>query len=695
MATVQHATEDRARVDYEVGIDTGGTFTDVVVRGSDGSLCLTKLPTTRANPAEGVRQVVGATFKAWGIATGDIRRFVHGTTTATNAVLERKGAKIGLLTTEGFKDVLELGRQNRRQMYDLILSPHTPVFLAPGALRKEVRECIGPNGEVLTPLDEESLRCAVDALVEANVEAIAICFLFSFANLEHERQAAQYVRQNHPHLMVSVSSEVDPTFREYERTCVTAFDAYIKPCLDRYLEGMETDLEMAGVPASLQIMQSRGGIASSKIARQRPVRLFLSGPAAGVIGARSVGDRLEVDDLITVDIGGTSCDIALVYRGKPMVRQQGTIDGYAVRVPMVDVNPIGAGGGSIAWIDTGGGLRVGPQSAGAEPGPACYGRGSDDPTVTDASVVLGYINPDYFAGGTLKLDPDCARVAIRKRIAEPLGLTLDAAALGIHRVVNAQMAEGMRLVSISRGIDPRVFSLVVLGGAGPLHGTALARELGMSRVLVPRYPGVLSASGLLAAKIEHEITAAFPRALNGLDLEEVKTALARLDGRCGELMRAEGVAEDTIERLHFADLCYIGQSHAIEVPLDVDAKEDPIITLYEDFCDAHDRLHGHHTRSPATMVNLRTVHRVETGELVSETDYRPSAGEMRKPNRQILVAGCQGHMDAAVFDRAALTPDIVIRGPAIIEQSDTTTLIEPGWQGRIGPGGTLMLTRDA
>ncbi len=691
---MQHAIESRARVTYEVGIDTGGTFTDVVVRGSDGSLRLTKLPTTRANPADGVRQVIDATFKEWGIAAEDIERFVHGTTTATNAVLERKGARIGLLTTEGFKDVLELGRQNRRQMYDLILAPHTPVFLAPGALRQEVREGIGPNGEILTPFDDASLRRAVDALVEADVEAIAICFLFSFANPQHEQRAAQYVRQHHPHLMVSVSSEVDPTFREYERTCVTAFDAYVKPLLDRYLTGMETDLVRAGVPASLQMMQSRGGIASSRIARQRPVRLFLSGPAAGVIGARSVGDQSAVDNLISVDIGGTSCDIALVYRGKPLVRQEGLIDGYAVRVPMVDVNAIGAGGGSIAWLDTGGGLRVGPQSAGAEPGPACYGHGGDDPTVTDASVVLGYINPDYFAAGTLKLDPDRARAAILTKIAEPLGLTLDQAALGIHRVVNAQMAEGMRLVSISRGIDPRAFSLIALGGAGPLHGTALARELGMSRVLVPRYPGVLSASGLLEAKIEHEVSVAFPRALDGLDLEALKMALARLDDRCGELMRAEGVAEDRIERLHCADLCYIGQAHFIEIPFDVDAQQEPIARLYEDFCDAHDRLHGHHTRSPATIVNLRTVHRVEAGRRKLETDYRPSGGNLRKADRKLLVAGHEAHMDAAVFDRDALMSDIAIRGPAIIEQGDTTTLIEPGWQGRVDAGGILMLTRD-
>src|SRR6185437_2893971 len=406
--------------------------------------------------------------------------------------------------------------------YDLRLKPETPVFLAPGALRKEVQERLTAKGDVLVALDERSVVDAVDALAAEGVEAIAVSYLFSFLNPAHERRTREIVAERHPKLMVSLSSEVDPAFREYERTCVTAFDAYIKPVVGRYLESMEQDLANGGVRTPLQIMQSRGGISSSTIARQRPVRLFLSGPAAGVIGGLEVGRAAGIEDLITVDIGGTSCDIALISRGQPLIRAEGDIGGYSVRVPMVDVNAIGSGGGSIAWIDGAGSLRVGPESAGSEPGPASYGRGGKRATVTDASIVLGYINPDYFAAGSLKLAPELARKAIKEKIADPLKMSVEEAALGIHRVVNAQMAEAIRLVSIGRGIDPRAYTLLPLGGGGSLHATALARELGIRRIAVPPHPGVLSATGLLFAPIEHEVSTAFPRALGGVVWADVR-----------------------------------------------------------------------------------------------------------------------------------------------------------------------------
>ena len=458
-----------------IGVDIGGTFTDVVAVGSDGALRIAKVPSTRSDPSAAVRTVLTTLLPDWEVPPQSVQRFVHGTTVATNAVLERKGARLGLLATEGFTDVLEIGRQARRQIYQLILKPETPVFLAPGVRRRGVVESIGPDGEVRTPLDMGSLERSVEALLAEGVEAIAVCFLFAFLNPAHERQAAAYIRGRHPGLVVSISSDVDPAFREYERTVVTAFDAYVKRGLEKYLVDMEGDLRGAGVPATLQIMQSRGGVCSAGIARQRPIRLFLSGPAAGVVGAREVGLSVGHEDLITVDIGGTSSDIALIAKGQPVIRPEGLLDGYRIRVPMVDVNSIGSGGGSIAWIDAGGGLRVGPQSAGAEPGPACYGRGGTDATVTDASIVLGLLDPAYFAGGTVRLDPQLSFKAIEEKIARPLGLTVLQAALGIHRVVNVQMAEGIRLVSIRRGVDPRVFALMPFGGGGALHATALAR----------------------------------------------------------------------------------------------------------------------------------------------------------------------------------------------------------------------------
>lgn len=524
---------------YELGIDIGGTFTDVVCRASDGSIRLAKIPTTRGNPSEAAMAALENARTVWGIKPQHVTRFTHGTTVATNAVLERKGAHVGLITTEGFKDVLEIGRQMRHQMYDLILSPEPPVFLAPGRFRREVRERVSATGEVLLPLDETSVRTAVTDLAQLGVDSIAVCLLFSFLDPAHEQRVREIVGEMLPGLPVSLSSDVDPAFREYERTCITAFDAYIKPLISDYLSDMEAGLKRIGVHAPLQVMQSRGGLASSSVVRRRPVRLFLSGPAAGVIGGLQVGLAAGFRDQITVDIGGTSCDIALISDGMPLIRPEGVIDGYTVRVPMVDVTAIGSGGGSIAWLDAAGSLRVGPQSAGSEPGPACYGRGGERPTVTDASVILGYLDPACFAGGTMRLDQDRARQAILCHIARPLGMTVDQAALGIHRVLNAQMAEAIRLVSIGRGIDPRGYTLISLGGAGPMHATALAEELGMRMIVVPPHPGVLAAAGLLGAPVEHEVFAAFPQALDAAKFPEVAEMLRSLDAQCSELMRQE------------------------------------------------------------------------------------------------------------------------------------------------------------
>lgn len=361
-------------------------------------------------------------------------------------------------------------------------------------------ERLDARGDVLVPLDEASVRSAVDTLLAQDVRAIAVSLLFSFLNPAHEQRVRDIIAERAPGLPVSLSSDVNPAFREYERTCVTAFDAYIKPGVADYLANMEEGLHCAGLRVPLQVMQSRGGLMSSAVARRRPVRLFLSGPAAGVVGGLEAGLATGFRDLITVDIGGTSCDIALISDGAPLIRSEGVIDGYAVRVPMGDVTAIGAGGGSIAWRDGAGSLPVGPHSAGSEPAPACYGRGGVEPTVTDASVVLGYIDPARFAGGTLRLNPALAEAAIRERIATPLCMDVAAAALGIHRVLNAQMAEAIRLVSIGRGIDPRGYALLPLGGGGPMHACALAEELGINVIIIPAHPGVLSAAGLLARR---------------------------------------------------------------------------------------------------------------------------------------------------------------------------------------------------
>ena len=482
----------------EIGIDIGGTFTDVVGYTSDHEILLLKVPTSSSAPTEAVRAAVGELLQTWGVEPHQISRFLHGTTLATNAVLERKGARIGLLTTQGFRDVLEIGRGLRHAVYEAILDPATPAFLAPGTRRKEVVERVAADGSVLVPLSEESVRRSVEALEAEQVGAIAVCYLFSFLNRAHEHRTRELIRERHPDLSVSLSCEVDPAFREYERTVATCFDAYLKPVLNAYLRALEGFLSDIELSIPLQIMQARGGVTTSEIARGHPLRLFLSGPAAGVIGGRVIGENAGVADLITLDVGGTSCDIALIRDGEPVVRAEGAVAGYPVRVPMIDVNTIGAGGGSIAWLDEAGSLRVGPESAGAEPGPACYGKGGVEPTVTDASLVLGYLQPAAFAGGALTLQPDRAHESIENRLAGPLGLSVEDAALGIHRILIAQMAEGVRAVSIRQGIDPRQFTLLAMGGAGPLLATALAEELDIRSVLVPRHAGVLSAVGLLS-----------------------------------------------------------------------------------------------------------------------------------------------------------------------------------------------------
>ncbi|HSU05931.1 MAG TPA: hydantoinase/oxoprolinase family protein [Acetobacteraceae bacterium] len=676
----------------EIGVDIGGTFTDVVCRVRGEPMRALKIPTTRGNPSVAVLHALSQLSARFGITPESIDRFLHGTTIATNAVLERKGAKIGLIASRGFRDVLEIGFQLRTELYRVMLEPGAPVFLAPRALRREAIEQVSSTGDVIVPLDEVSVCRAADELAAEGVQAIAVCYIFSFLHPAHEQRTRELIASRHPDILVSLSSDVDPAFREYERTAVTAFDAYMKPVVGRYLERLEAGLAQAGVRAPLQVMQSRGGLAGTFVARRRPVRLFLSGPAAGVIGGAMVGRAVQRRDLITIDVGGTSSDIAVVEDGRPVIRAEGSIGGYSVRVPMVDVNAIGAGGGSIAWLDGAGGLRVGPHSAGSDPGPACYGTGGEQPTVTDASVVLGWLDPVYFVGGAMRLDAARAREAIERVIAAPLGMTAEQAALGIHRVVNAQMVEGIRLVSVRRGLDPRRFTLVALGGAGPLHATSLATELEIGSILIPRHPGVLSAAGLLAAPVEHEVSAAFPHPLQGLEFADVQRGLDTLDARCAELMAAEALGGAAVSVQYSADMWYIGQSYHLEVPLDAGAP-DPLGALHRDFLALHDRIYGHSTEQPVAIVNLRTVHRAGGSNQAEDGEYRTHGGEPRKGTRTILVADAPEPVQVPIYDRAAMPAGMRVTGPAVIEQDDTTTLLEPGWRGTVLENGTLLLER--
>ena len=536
-----------------IGIDTGGTFTDFVGRTADGRAMVLKVQSTPDDPSramlEGINQLLSelkvSPLKLSGLCMAQRSQ-------PTRSLSEKAPAPASSLLKA--KDVLEIGRQIRTAVYELQVQPETPVFLAPGSRRVEVSERISASGEVLVSLQDDDISKALDTLVDRGVEAVAVSLLFSFLYPQHEQRIRDIAKRDHPGLFVSLSSEVDPAFREYERVVATAFDAYTKPVLTNYLNRIEEKLASVGITAPLQVMQSRGGVAASRTAIERPVRLFLSGPAAGVIGGADAGNEAATSEaidrdtvssrVITVDIGGTSCDVALVDGGKPLVRPEGLIDGFQVRVPMVDVNAIGSGGGSIAWLDSAQGLRVGPHSAGAHPGPACYDQGGNDATVTDASLVLGYLNPENFAGGSKALDIERSVNAIERNIAAPLGLSVVEAALGVHRVVNAQMAEAMRLVSIRQGFDPRDFSLVALGGGGPLHACALAEELDITRIIIPRHPGVLSAAGLLAAPVEHEVSVGFPHDLDSVDWQDVRQTFASLDACHGVDVPRAGRAVD-------------------------------------------------------------------------------------------------------------------------------------------------------
>src|SRR5919202_2921166 len=414
-------------------------------------------------------------------------------------------------------------------MYDVFLDPETPSFLAPRRQRVGIRERLDAEGNVLQPLDEPQVVQAVATLRRLyGVQSLAVCYLFSFVNPVHEQRTRALIAEHFPDLTVSLSSEIDPVFREYERVCVTAFDAYVRPTVAVYMQRLGEALSAMGITATLQVMQSRGGLTSVQTATERPVTMLLSGPASGVIGGRFAGEQSHLRDLITLDIGGTSCDVALVRKGKPLISREGRIARYPLRVPMVDVSTVGAGGGSLAWLDSSGGLRVGPQSAGADPGPACYSRGGTVPTITDASVVLGYLNPHYFAGGDLTLRVEQAHQVIGN-MATRLHMTPEALAAGMHRIINARMADEIRLVSVRRGYDPRQFALVLLGGAGPVHGGRLAAMLSIPTTVVPTAPGVLSAFGLLVANIEHDQSRTFAVKADEADVERIVQILAELD----------------------------------------------------------------------------------------------------------------------------------------------------------------------
>jgi N-methylhydantoinase A/oxoprolinase/acetone carboxylase beta subunit len=675
----------------EIGVDIGGTFTDVVLLQNGAEVARTKVPSSRGDPIAGVRHGVEKVLSTAKVAASDVARFTHGSTVAINALLERKGSLTGLLMTAGFEDTLEIGRQKRSRMYDLFLRPETPSFMAPRHRRVGIGERIAADGSIVRPLDESEVRAACARLVgEYGVTAISVCYLFSFRNPLHELRTREIIAAAHPHVRVSLSCEVDPTFREYERCVVTTLDAYLQGAVGDYLQRLSQALVELGFRANLQVMQSRGGITSADTVAQRPVSLLLSGLAAGVVGSQFVASRAGFSEVISLDMGGTSCDIALISAGKPLLASETRVAGLPLRAQMIDVNTIGAGGGSIAWVDDAGGLRVGPQSAGAEPGPACYGRGGAEPTVTDASLLLGYLNAASFGDGALCLDARAAESALR-RLGARLGLDPVDAAAGVHRIVNARMADEVRRVSVQRGYDPRNFSLLVLGGAGPLHGGAVALELGLPRVLVPAAPGVLSAFGLLVANIEHDQTETFAMRADEVEPALLRKALDRLNARGREKMQRDGVPPGAVEVREYADMRYVGQSYelTVEMPASGEASLPEAVAAFHRL---HQTLYGHaDPRRVVEFVNLRTVH-VHRLPAPAATARRPAGRTTAAGgSRKAFFPSLGKYVDTPVYARESLSPETTIRAPAIIEQADTTLVIYPGQAARVLADGCIVL----
>jgi N-methylhydantoinase A len=655
--------------DTRLGVDVGGTFTDLVAL-SEGELVTAKVPSTPRDQSAGVMNAVQASE----VEAGAVVALAHGMTVATNALLERRGARTALVTTEGFRDVLEIARQNRPSLYDLKVDRPPP--LVPREIRFTIRERMGPEGEVLA-LNEASLDEATEALKEAEVEAIAVCLLFAFMHPEHERRVGEALRKALPEVHVSLSSEVLPEFREYERFSTTAADAYLTPRLAAYLENLREKAEEAALPEPL-IMQSSGGVTGIGDAVADAAGCLLSGPAGGVVGAAYVGSLGGYRNLLTFDMGGTSTDVAPVIDGEAQTTTETVVAGVPIKLPMVDVHTVSAGGGSVAWADAGGALRVGPHSAGAEPGPAAYDKGGEEPTVTDANLYLGYLADEAQLGGEVVLRRELSQKAL-EALGEKVELDALETALGIVRVADAEMVRALRVISVERGLDPREFALLAFGGAGGMHACSLAEELGMQTVLVPRAGGVLSALGLTISDLRRDYVSPYLAALEDADEEEFEE---RFEGM--ERAAAEDLEDPEYTRR--ADLRYRGQS--FELTVEVEALQE----LEKRFHAAHEQRYGYRMEDEAVeLVNLRLVATVpvEKPEL-AEPEYRE--GETESGRREANFGG--EWREAPVLDRERMGEGSEVAGPAIVEFKESTCVVRPGWRGVVDGVGNLVLERE-
>lgn len=695
---------------YRIGIDIGGTFTDVVlVNEATGSVGVVKVPTVPADPSKGFLNGLNDALKNFDIDPKHISFLVHGTTIATNTIIQGHGAKAGLITSEGFSDVLEIAYQTRPVLYDIFYDKPKP--LVQRHMCVGVPERMGPNGEVIVPLNAAAVENAARQLIANGAAAIVIAFLHSYRNPAHERAAAAIIARIAPDLPVVTSAEVCPEYREYPRTSTAAVNAVLLPKVAPYISRLEDRLAERGVSTPLHLMTSSGGIATSQIAKRLPVHLVESGPAAGVIGAAFVAEDLHDERLsrriLALDIGGTTAKASLIDDGMPALADEfevgaaavatstaGRGQGYPIKMPVINLVEIGAGGGSIAYIDPGGALAVGPESAGADPGPACYAKGGKHPTITDANLMLGLLNPEYFLGGTFRLRAELAREVIDREVAGPLGIGVEDASQMIIDIANAKMVAALQLVSVRRGIDPREYALVPSGGAGPLHVMAIARQLGVSTVIIPPTPGLNSALGLLATDVKHEIVHPLFRATLDMNTQAFIALLREMEDKGRQLLGTENVEDERIAFLHEAELCYAGQNYPLRVAIDL-AGDASLETLSRHFREQHRSRYGFASDTEPTMIlNMRTtaIGRVERPRL-NRLDAGGSApSRALKQTRRVFFGGA---LECPAYDRDQLRAGNEITGPAIIEQMDTTTVLPPATSARVHESGSLIATLEA
>lgn len=687
--------EDFSKGGLRLSADIGGTFTDIA--GFDeatGELRLGKTLTTPARLADGIQSGVEKACARF----ADANLLLHGTTVAINTILERKGARCALLITQGFRDIYEIGRINRPEAYNLFFQKHEP--LIERALRFEIRERVDAQGSVLIKLDEKQVKEAVAAAVAAGAKAIAVLFLHSYKNALHEKRAKELIEQLHPELYVTASHELSQEYREFERTSTVAANAYVGPRVKTYLEDLRSRIGDKGFTGSFLIVQSNGGLFDVEEAKRSCIRMLESGPAAGVIGAKALCDSIGLRNAIAFDMGGTTAKAGVIYESKVLMTGGSLIGGYAtglpVQIPMIDIQEVGAGGGSIARAGPGGALRVGPESAGAEPGPVCYGRGGVEPTVTDANLILGRLGADRFLGGEMQLDLDAARSALEKKIAGPLGLDVTQAADGIIRVVATRMSHVVRWVTTGRGLDAADFALVAYGGAGPLHAVDVAREIGIARVMIPRAPGHFSAVGMLVADLRRDFVTTWFKPLASADFADLEQLYATMEHDGSERVRSSKVGVSGIMVTRYADMRYVGQEHAVTVELpSLLFQTQDRAGIKQRFDEAHGQRYGFAAPTEkAEIVSLRSavngVIPKPPFERIEQGGGKPSP-EATIGERPVYFREAMDHVRTAVFMRSALRANDVIAGPALIEEHASTTVVHPGDRLEVDAFGNLTI----